>query len=65
MFDESVRNVMQLRKLLTAAPDTLVSEAAKLMAAKQVGAILIVEDKRLLGVFTETATWSFAWLRGP
>ena len=32
MFDEPVRNVMRLREVLKAAPETLVSEAAKLMA---------------------------------
>jgi CBS domain-containing protein len=53
MFDESVRNVMEPRKFLTAAPETLVSEAAKLMAAKNVGAIMIVQDDRLIGIFTE------------
>jgi CBS domain-containing protein len=53
MFDESVRNVMEPRKFLTAAPETFVREAAKRMAARNVGAILIVEDGRLIGIFTE------------
>ncbi|HTR59016.1 MAG TPA: CBS domain-containing protein [Casimicrobiaceae bacterium] len=53
MFDESVRYVMEPRKFLTAAPETFVREAAKLMAARNVGAILIVEDDRLAGIFTE------------
>lgn len=44
---------MQPRKLLKAAPETLVSKAAKLMAAKNVGAILVVEDDRLVGIVTE------------
>ena len=52
MFDEPVRNVMR-RKPLTAAPETLVSKAAKLMAARRVGSILIVEDRHLVGIFTE------------
>jgi CBS domain-containing protein len=53
MFDEPVRKVMQLRKLLKAAPETPVSKAAKQMAAKNVGAILVVEEDRLVGIFTE------------
>ena len=53
MFDEPVRNVMQLEKFLRAAPETLVSKAAELMAAKNVGAIMVVEDDRLIGIFTE------------
>lgn len=52
MFDEPIRNVMR-RKPLTAAPKTVVSKAAKLMAARNVGAILIVEDHRLVGILTE------------
>ena len=52
MFDEPVRNVMR-RKPLTAAPETLVSKAAKLMAARRVGSILVVEDNQLVGIFTE------------
>jgi CBS domain-containing protein len=53
MLDESVRNIMQPRKFLTATPETLVSEAAKRMAVHNVGAILVVEEDRLLGIFTE------------
>ncbi len=52
MFDEPVRNVMR-RKPLTAAPETVVSKAAKLMAARRVGSILIVEDHHLVGILTE------------
>lgn len=44
---------MQRRKVLKAAPGTLVSKAAKLMAAKNVGAIMVVERDRLVGIFTE------------
>ena len=53
MFDTPVRSVMQRHKLLRAAPQTLVIEAAKLMAAKKVGAIIVVEDECLVGIFTE------------
>jgi CBS domain-containing protein len=53
MLDEPVRNVMQPEKVLKAAPQTRVSEAAELMAAKNVGAIMVVEGDRLVGIFTE------------
>jgi|SRR6266700_1666805 len=53
MFDQPVRSVMQRRKVLKASPGTLVSKAAKLMADKNVGAVMVVEDKRLIGIFTE------------
>ncbi|MGE5339317.1 MAG: cyclic nucleotide-binding/CBS domain-containing protein [Gemmatimonadota bacterium] len=44
---------MERRKLLIASPETTVSEAAGRMADKQVGAIVIVEDGHLVGIFTE------------
>jgi CBS domain-containing protein len=53
MFDTPVRNVMQRRKMLKAAPDTTVLKAAKLMAEKNVGAVMVVEDEALVGIFTE------------
>jgi CBS domain-containing protein len=53
MFDKPVRSVMRRQKVLRAAPETLVSKAAKLMAAKNVGAIMVIEDDRLVGIFTE------------
>jgi CBS domain-containing protein len=53
MFDQPVRSVMQRRKVLKAPPETLVSKAARLMADKNVGAVMVVEDERLVGIFTE------------
>lgn len=53
MYDQPVRSVMQRRKVLKAPPETLVSKAAKLMAAKNVGALMVVEGGRLVGIFTE------------
>jgi len=53
MFSQRVRSVMEKKKLLTAPPDTSVSAAAKLMAKKNVGAIMVVENEHLVGIFTE------------
>ena len=53
MFDKPVRSVMQRRKVLKATPETLVSKAAGLMAAKNVGAIMVIENDHLVGIFTE------------
>lgn len=53
MFDRPIRNLMEHKKFLVVPPDATVSEAAKLMAKKNVGAILIVEDQLLVGIFTE------------
>jgi CBS domain-containing protein len=53
MFSEPVRTVMERDKLLVAPPETTVSEAAELMARRQVGAVMVVEHQRLVGIFTE------------
>jgi CBS domain-containing protein len=53
MFDQPVGSVMKRQKVLKAPPETLVSKAAKLMADKNVGAVMVVEDERLVGIFTE------------
>ena len=53
MFDLPIRSVMERRKVLTAPPETSVSKAAELMAKKNVGAVMVVEHERLVGIFTE------------
>lgn len=53
MFGQRVRSVMEKKKLVTASPGTTVDQAAKLMAKRNVGAVMIVEDERLTGIFTE------------
>ena len=53
MFDQPIRNIMEKQKFLTAPPKTTVSDAARLMAGKNVGAILVVEGDRLVGIFSE------------
>jgi CBS domain-containing protein len=53
MLSEPIRNVMERKKVLVAPPDTSVSTAAKLMAKDKVSAVVVVENKRLVGIFTE------------
>jgi len=53
VFDQLVRNMMERKKFLTAPPDTTVSSAARLMASKNVGAVLVVEREELVGIFSE------------
>jgi len=53
MFSQPVKYVMQKEKLLTAEPRTTVREAAKLMAERKVGAVLVVDKEALVGIFTE------------
>jgi CBS domain-containing protein len=53
MFGMSIRSVMERKKFLSASPAETVARAAKRMAKRIVGAILVVEDDRLVGIFTE------------
>ena len=53
MFSTPVRHLIEPRKLLVAAPESTVREAAELMASRAVGAVLVVERDALLGIFTE------------
>ncbi|MEX0637740.1 MAG: CBS domain-containing protein [Burkholderiales bacterium] len=53
MLESSVASVIEPRKLVVAAPRTSVAEAARLMRESHVGAVLVVEGERLVGIFTE------------
>lgn len=55
MFDQSLKVVMKENrtKFITASPADSVNAAAKLMRTKGLGALLVVEEGRLLGIFTE------------
>lgn len=52
MFSEKVGSLME-RKLLTVPPEMTVREAASLMARRGVGAVMVVRDGGLAGIFTE------------
>lgn len=53
MLDEPIRNIMEREKVLLAPTEMSVSSVAKLMAEKNVSAVMVVETKRLVGIFTE------------
>jgi len=53
VFSQPIRSIMERRKFVTASPGTTVRAASELMARKQIGAVLVVEDERLLGIFSE------------
>ncbi len=53
MFDLLVRNVMQKRKLLKASPAIVVSNVAKRMSGRNIGAALVVDGESLIGILTE------------
>jgi len=53
MWAMPIRSVLEPRKLVVAGPQTRVSEAARMMKDNGVGAVLVVEEGRLVGIFTE------------
>lgn len=48
-----ILNAKEIRETYTVLPTTRVLDALKLMADKGVGALLVVENRRLLGIVTE------------
>jgi CBS domain-containing protein len=48
-----VRSVIGDRQVVVADSFTSASEAARLMAARQIGALVIIDDNRLAGIVTE------------
>ncbi len=53
MFSLRIRSMLEREKMLTAAPELTVSEAARMMADSGIGAIVVVQDEALAGIFTE------------
>ena len=53
MPNRPIREIIRRGKLITAVEGTTVSEAARLMTAAKVGAILVMKKDRLAGIFTE------------
>jgi len=44
---------MEKKNLLIATPETTVNKAAQLMAKRNVGAVIVVDEQCLVGIFTE------------
>lgn len=53
MSARTIRSVIEGQEFVTAPKNMAVREAARLMKSHSVGAILVVEDDKLVGVFTE------------
>lgn len=53
MFSHRVKEIMKRQKFVKATPAMSVTKAARLMAEKHVGALAVVQGKRLVGIFTE------------
>lgn len=53
MFSQRVRNVMEHDHMLIASPESLVTDAARLLAGSKLGAVMVVQGDQLTGIFTE------------
>jgi len=53
MLGSAVGELIEPRKLVVASPGTSVLEAARMMRSSEVGAVLVVQDGQLAGIFTE------------
>jgi CBS domain-containing protein len=53
MPNRTVREIVAKRKVVSAPSKTTVSQAARLMEDNEVGALLVMEKGRLVGIFTE------------
>lgn len=53
MSERKVADILPRQEILTLRPSATVGEAARLMTARHVGAVLVAEDGALKGIFTE------------
>jgi CBS domain-containing protein len=53
MAQRSIRSIIEQREVIAAPESMTVSEAARLMRERKAGAMLIVDEDRLAGIFTE------------
>jgi CBS domain-containing protein len=53
MSERTIRSIIEGQELVTAGVATTAMQAAQIMHAANVGAIMVVDDDRLVGVFTE------------
>lgn len=53
MLGLPIRSILEPRQLVVASPEATVAEGARLMKKGKVGALLVVKEQRLVGIFTE------------
>lgn len=53
MAERTIRQIIEGQELLTAPSSMTVSEAARLMKQRNGGALMVVDDGKLVGMFTE------------
>ncbi|HEV3009278.1 MAG TPA: CBS domain-containing protein, partial [Burkholderiales bacterium] len=52
-MERPVRSIIEDQKPVTASADITVAAAARLMREHRIGAILVIHEGRLAGIFTE------------
>ena len=53
MTDRLIRKIIEGQEIVTAAADTTVGDAARLMRDNHIGAVIVVSNDKLAGIFTE------------
>src|SRR4051812_1322619 len=53
MTDRLIKEIIEGQEVVTCSADTTVSDAALLMRENHIGALIVVENNRLAGIFTE------------
>ena len=53
MTDRLIKKIIEDQEIVTAPADTTVSDAARLMRENHIGAVIVVENDKLAGIFTE------------
>ncbi len=53
MLSQPVRSLIARNRFVTASPRTSVQKAAEMMARRHVGAVVVVDGERLVGIFSE------------
>jgi len=53
MLSQPVRSIIGQHGFVTAPPSATVRQAVELMASRHVGAVVVVEDDHLIGIFSE------------
>ena len=53
MTDRLISKIIEDQEIITAPADTTVGDAARLMRENHIGAVIVVENGKLAGIFTE------------
>lgn len=64
MYEQQLRDVMDKSKLLLALPTMLVIDAVRAMARAETSAVLVIDDSKLIGIFTESDAVLRVMVRG-